>query len=86
MTLSDLIKGSKVCYVHLIVDESGTPDESYWYVVMLEVPDQEQVQTIQVTVTYDDQGEHIYDFMVENGFDPKTPVIRVDNRTGNTTA
>jgi hypothetical protein len=82
MNLVKLIQGASVSSLTLVEDMVGTPDENYWYELVLELPEQDQVQMVKVYVTWDDQGEHIFDLMTENGWTAEVQVR--NNQTGET--
>jgi hypothetical protein len=71
-----IIQRATVSRIWLIHDHDGEGGVIKWFEIGLEVPDNKHVQTMEMTVNYDDQHQLLEEFLDLNGFAEDAPAIR----------
>lgn len=85
MLLQALIERSTISYIHLVKDTDREHDTiNWWYEVELEIPDDEVIQTVTVTVSFDPDCKQLTQFLKDHNWynDDELVIQNFDNETG----
>lgn len=78
-TFIEQIRTAHIAWIELIHDHDTDGRVHHWFVVHLEMrQDEDHVQTVQLTVTYDPEGNNLQRFLDENhyAYDHSTETLR----------